>query len=343
MRSLFTAGLFIVLAVFCMAQTPALHGPSGKKGPGPRLPVFDPPSYEPPPMVLIPEGEYAMGDHSGGGQDDEVPVHAVYIDAFYMDVFEVTNEEYCTYLNSAYSQGLIEVSNHVVYKTGVIEPYCNTYMFNSMSRIHWDGSVFTVTAGKEDHPMLEVSWYGAVAYANWRSAQTGLTPCYDLDTWECTFNAGGYRLPTEAEWEKAARGGEHSPYYDYPWGNVADGSKANYWQSGDPFEGTNPETTPVGYYDGNQIPAGVDMANGYGLYDMVGNVWEWCNDFYSFDYYQYCVDHGIYFNPTGPSSGYYHVFHSCPWNGPEYHLRTANRDYGNPRYRAHVIGFRLVK
>jgi formylglycine-generating enzyme required for sulfatase activity len=110
---------------------------------------------------------------------------------------------------------LINVSGGVVYKAGDSEPYCDTYIADTDSRIHWDGATFTVTLDKEDHPMVEVSWYGAVAYANWRSARKGRTPSYNLSTWECDFDANGYRLPTEAEWEYAARGGSWYPFMSY--------------------------------------------------------------------------------------------------------------------------------
>lgn len=314
--------------------------------------VADEEGQPPTGMRLIPAGEYEIGDHLGTGYYEELPVHAVDIDAFYMDTFEVTNKVYCYYLNSAYSEGLIRVSGGVVYKNNDTEVYCSTTsappnppFFGDSSRISWNGSTFEITTGKEEHPMVLVSWYGAAAYANWRSAREGLTPCYNLSTWECTFGAGGYRLPTEAEWEKAARGGEHSPYYDFPWGDSIDGSKANYWETGDPYEtGAYPYTAPVGYYDGNQIPTGVDMANGYGLYDMAGNVWEWCNDWYDESYYQACVDYGIYSNPPGPpySPIGHRVFRGGSWYSYDITPRCANRYNNYPTIVLHIIGFRLA-
>ena len=98
----------------------------------------------------------------------------------------------------------------------------------------------------------------------------------------------------------------------------------------------------MGYYDGNQTPPGVHMANGYGLYDMAGNVWEWCNDWYDDSYYQYCVDHGIYFNPTGASSGSLRVYRGGSSLYAENHLRCAGRSELYPGNRFPDLGFRLV-
>jgi formylglycine-generating enzyme required for sulfatase activity len=292
-------------------------------------------------MALIPAGYFMMGDHHDG-MPDALPVHNVGIDAFWMDICEVTNLKYCEYLNSAYGQGLIEVINNVVFKAGDTESYCDTDTSSSYSQITWDGNRFDVVNGEEDHPMLQVSWYGAVAYSNWRSEKDGRTPCYNLETWDCHYGAGSYRLPSEAEWEKAARGSEHNPYYRYPWGDSIDGSMANYYTSGDPYEGVWPQTTPVGYYDGNQIPAGNDMANGYGLYDMAGNVFEWCDDKYDDDYYQYCVDNNIDYNPHGPVSGLHRVLRGGSWDGDTHFLRCALRNNNNPEHRSYYAGFRLV-
>jgi formylglycine-generating enzyme required for sulfatase activity len=297
----------------------------------------------PPGMVLIPGGEFAMGCHAETGESCyyyELPVHDVYVNPFYMDLYQVTNQQYCAYLNSAYGQGLIEVSSGVVYKAGDTEPYCDTTTSSSYSRITWTGSTFGITTGKEDHPMVMVSWYGAVAYCNWRSAQHGRTPCYDLSAWTCDFDANGCRLPTEAEWECAARGGEHDPYYAYPWGNTIEGSQANYWDSGDPYEGGGyPETTPVGYYDGGQTPPGSDMANGHGLYDVAGNVFEWCHDWRDLDYY----DSSPYDNPQGPASGEYRILRGGSWDvdGVSY-SRCAFRLGHLPDDRDNGQGFRVA-
>jgi parallel beta-helix repeat protein len=269
-------------------------------------------------MVLIPSGEFDMGDHHDG-TPWSLPIHAVYVDPFYMNRYEVTNQQYCDYLNSAYSQSLIEVRDGgVVYAVpGGSDAYCNTHEYDPESRIYFNGSTFTVPPGKEDHPMVEVSWCGAVAY--------------------CDFY--GYRLPTEAEWEYAGRGGEKNPYYRYPFGDIEHGSKANYWETGDPYEtGPWPWTTPVGYYDGGQTPPGSDMANGYGLYDIAGNVWEWCNDWHSSTYYS----SSPYYNPQGPAGGTNRVLRGGCWASCSTPCRLAFRPCGPPDIRSNCGGFRVV-
>lgn len=340
MRFILCIGIIAVLAFLCFAQAPSYHGPTcGEMGWHP------PASYEPRPMVLIPEGEFEMGNHfyREAGFSNEVPLHDVYIESFYMDVYEVTNQEYCTYLNSALSQDIIEVISYKVHKKGVSDLfYCKVALDPlEASRIIWNGHNFNITPTKENHPITNVTWYGAVAYANWRSEQEGLTPCYDLETWRCNFGVGGYRLPTEAEWEYAARGGEHNPYYLFPWGNDYDGSKANYSSSGDPYEGSSwPSTTPVGYYDGNQIPHGVDMSNGYGLYDMAGNVEEMCNDWYHSNYYEVSP----YDNPKGPrrsTHGRSLRGGSC-WSALV-QVRCAYRYSCSLEWSMFEIGFRLAR
>jgi formylglycine-generating enzyme required for sulfatase activity len=272
-------------------------------------------------MVLIPPGEFLMGDHHDG-VSKSLPVHAVYVDSFYMSRYEITNQQYCDYLNSAISEDLIEVRNSIVYAApDGTNPYCDTYSYDADSSIEYSGDTFSVrikdSNDMSDHPMVEVSWFGAVAYCNYY----------------------GYRLPTEAQWEYAARGGEDDPYYRYPWSDSIDVNMANFWDSGDPYEtGANPWTTPIGYYDGDQIPDGADMANGYGLYDMAGNVSEWCIDWYDSNYYS----SSPYDNPTGPASGTYRVLRGGCWYCDSTFGRVAYRTYYGQDSRSYHVGFRVV-
>lgn len=310
----------------------------------------------PPPdgMVTVPAGEFQMGDPFNEGGADERPVHAVYLDTYYIDIHEVTNEQYCAFLNSAYDQGLIEVpANNMVYQAGGAVRYCRTE--NSVDSDGWppqnfmrfENGTFTVTNGRENHPVTQVSWYGAVAYTNWRSEQDGRTPCYDLTTWMCDFSADGYRLPTEAEWEKAAawdpelqrhfRYGEQSDGFDAA--NLPH-TRANFRWSADPYESSSPATTPVGYYDGSDH-AGTfqteDAKSYYGCRDMTGNVWEWCNDWYSADYYS----SSPYDNPTGPAEGTMRTFRGGSWGLPAHWGRTARRGTVTPG-NIQSGGFRCV-
>jgi formylglycine-generating enzyme required for sulfatase activity len=300
---------------------------------------------EGPSMVVIPGGEYQMGDHHDGLSD--APVHAVHVDSFYMSQYEVTNGLYCDYLNDANSAQQIKVVGDVVYASRDSSnsyPYCNMHSYDSDSQIDYTASGFSVRTkdgnNMSGHPTVQVSWYGAVAYCNWRSSQKGYESCYNLSTWECDFSRSGYRLATEAEWEYAARGGEYTPYYRYPWGNSIDGSKANYLISGDPYEtGDEPYTTPVGYYNSYQIPTGTDMANGYGLYDMAGNVWEWCNDWKDSNYYNVSP----YDNPKGPGSGTDRIVRGGGWSSYDSNCTVSGRSCGSPQGTDGSIGFRVCR
>ena len=178
-------------------------------------------------MVLIPAGEFLMGSDDDEAYDDEKPVHPVYVDAFYMDKYLVTNAQYKVFVDA----------NPQWRKDLIPEAYHDGFYLD-----HWNGGSYP--DGKGNHPVTEVSWYATMAYARW----------------------AGKRLPTEAEWAKAARGGLVG--MKYPWGNTIDASMANYdWNVDD--------TTPVGHYAPNR----------YGLYDMSGNVWEWCFDAYDETFY----------------------------------------------------------
>ena len=208
--------------------------------------VTPPPAMQPPAapegMVLIPAGEFQMGSNAPEAQDDEQPVHTVYVDAFYMDKHEVTNAQYKQFVDANPQWGKDGFDRNL---SG------NAYLDK------WIGN--TYPTGTEDHPVVFVSWYAAVAYSKW----------------------SGKRLPTEAEWEYAARGGLSGK--KYPWGAAApDGTQCNFadasvdvdWSDKSVNDGYT-LTAPVGSYP----------ANGYGLYDMAGNAYEWCLDEYDSDFY----------------------------------------------------------
>jgi formylglycine-generating enzyme required for sulfatase activity len=301
-------------------------------------------------MVLVPAGEFAMGDTFSEGDSSELPIHIVYISPYYIGTHEVTNEQYADALNWAYTQGgLIAVNGGVVYQagSGTDYPYCNTDGYDSGSCVVWDGSTFSVESGRESQPVVHVSWYGAAAYCNWRSAMVGKPLCYDLSTWACNFGVAGYRLPTEAEWEKAARGGVAG--HRFPWSDTDNiqHARANYnsrWEGGAPYysydtsptEGTHPDfttgvypyTSPVGYFDPND----------YGLYDMAGNVFEWCNDWYDSSYY----DSSPYDDPTGPASGSYRTMRGGSWINWPPSSRCAHRSHPLPDARMYHYGFRFA-
>ncbi len=285
---------------------------------------------EPPPtcgMVYIPAGTFTMGSDPGEGYSDERPEHYPYISGFYMSACEVTNAEYAAVLNWA-------IANGKAYWNGsnVVQSSTNStvylYVSSRYCRIDRSGSTFVVESGYGSHPVVEVTWYGAAAYCNWRSEQEGRTPCYNTSTWECAFSASGYRLPTEAEWEKGARGS--SDERTYPWGDEAPTcSRVNAYIGGDYCRRM---TTPVGSHETGRSP--------YGLYDMAGNVLEWCNDWYDNSYYS--VSQGP--DPRGPSGSYsFRVLRGGSWGYYFDILRCSRRNYGRPSYADVDFGFRVAR
>jgi formylglycine-generating enzyme required for sulfatase activity len=143
------------------------------------------------------------------------------------------------------------------------------------------------------NPVEQVTWSAAAQFCNARSLQEGLTPCYNTNTWECDFPASGYRLPTEAEWEYACRAGTSTRFY---FGEGADELKTYAW-----FDG-NSHSKPH--------PVGQRKPNAWGLYDMEGNVWEWCNDFYAPKYFRDSPPD----NPRGPQHGEKRVLRGGAWS-----------------------------
>jgi formylglycine-generating enzyme len=302
-------------------------------------------------MVIIPAGSYQMGDSLSEGNMNERPVHTVTVDAFLIGRNEVTNQQYCEFLNASLTAGQVEIrADRVVYFVGRNEPLLLLKPTTAESGIEFNGHAFSVVSGKGTHPVILVSWYGATGYCNWKSRTDNLQECYDLSTWNCNFDVKGYRLPTEAEWEYSARGGLQGNRY--PWGDSIAISQANFWKSGDPYEsGDYPLTTPVGFYtgqlyfktdynwpDGQIIYHTTNGINGYGMYDTAGNVWEWCNDWALDSYYSDSPNS----NPKGPSEGYYRVIRGGYWGSGPGGCRVSVRDEGSPDGLGIDVGFRVV-
>lgn len=264
----------------------------------------------PPGMAYIPGGLFQMGDNLDG-LTDAMPVRNVPVDAFFMDKTEVPKALWQSVHAWAVANG------------------------------------YSINAGgyKEDtHPAHSMSWYDAVKWCNARSQKEGLTPCYytnaeqtvvyktgnvDIENEWVKWNANGYRLATEAEWEKAARGGTTGRRY--PWGNSITVSNANYHVDGNPWQtGSQPWTSPVGSYP----------ANAYGLSDMAGNIWEWTWDWHGSSYYGTA---GNTPNPDGPVSGSYRVLRGGNWGHDSSHCRLADRGHYSPGLTVNNFGFRSVR
>jgi formylglycine-generating enzyme required for sulfatase activity/uncharacterized caspase-like protein len=239
-------------------------------------------------MVYVPAGEFLMGsiENDEYARDNELPQHTVTLDAFWIDKYEVTNAQYAAFLNAEGNQE----EGGVTWLDAEDEDVW----------IHERDGVWEADSGYADHPVVGVSWYGARAYAAW---------------------VGG-RLPTEAEWEKAARGTEGQRY---PWGNEQPTRDLSN------FSGNVGGTTPVGSYS----PAGDSP---YGCADMAGNVWEWVHDWYDEDYYS--VSPGS--NPQGPASGTYRVLRGGAFFNFPSDVRCAFRSWGGPGFRRNHVGFRVV-
>jgi len=298
-------------------------------------------------MVLIPGGSFLMGDGFGEGWPEERPVRSVALDAFYMGKYEVTNGQYCDFLNWANAQGLIAVAEGVAYKTGAWprHHYCSTAMSNPYSQILCKGGSFSVrakgTRSMADDPVTCVTWYGAAAYCNWYSGRLGKQPCYDsLTLLPIEPLPNGVHLPTEAQWEYAARGGLSGKRF--PWGDVITHSQANYYSAKDYDYDRSPTRTFAPTWDDGirpfTSPAGSFPANGYGLHDMAGNVREWCNDWYLDSYYR----SGPSRNSTGPATGTARIVRGGAWGDSAFDARLARRNRDAPHLRYSNNGFRIA-
>lgn len=219
------------------------------------------------PMILVPAGPFEMGTEAG--ESDDEPVHTVTLGDFYIDKYEVTNTQFATFLNEEGNQSEGGSTWMRIVRAGIDV------------HIEQSGGVWQIEDGFADHPVVNVTWYGAAAYCEWRGA----------------------RLPTEAEWEKAARGTDGRTY---PWGEESPNSSLMNYKSA---------TVPVG----NQP----DGASPYGVLDMVGNVWEWVADVYASDYY----DNSPSEDPQGPNEGELRVI-----RGGSPNLSGATKYYAAGRF-----------
>jgi formylglycine-generating enzyme required for sulfatase activity len=239
-------------------------------------------------MVVIPAGSFEMG--SRHGRSDEQPVHKVSVDSFLMDQHEVTQAEY--------------------EKLGKIDAFANPS--------HFQG---------QDLPVEQVTWPQAARFCNARSRLEGLQPCYNEDTGECNFQATGYRLPTEAEWEYACRAGTDTAY---AFGNDTRKLGDFAWFADNSAKKTH--------------PVGQKKPNPWGLFDMHGNVAEWCHDVYDKNYYQASPEN----NPRGPADGKEYVLRGGSWKSTAETLRSSYRLGESPGFSdaclaRDAIGFRCVR
>ena len=254
-------------------------------------------------MILIPSGKFLMGGNDSQ-EDTEKPVHEVEISGFYMDETPVTYKDFDKY---------VEVGG-------------------SVTR-YWAYSSYNIP----DQPISGISWYHTISYCNWRSINEGFQPSYTptgkkdswgMEIWELDSSANGYRLPTEAEWEYAARGGLEQN--DFPWGNNFDDSWANY-------------DTDKGLKKGDWWRLATvksQKINGFGLYGMAGNIWEWCNDWYDSDAYSNTDS----CNPSGSIEGRSRVVRGGGWGSPNPdYLKVYKRSFVAPSNYNYSIGFRCVR
>lgn len=275
---------------------------------------------------LIPAGSFQMGDQSNPvlGATWEKPVHAVNVSAFYMAKHEVTKALWDEVRTWGLSHGYADLV---------------------------EGSVVNGTNYSKgpDHPVHLVSWWDMIKWCNARSEMDELTPCYQVNGQimrtgflqpTCDWSANGYRLPTEAEWEKAARGTLTAR--NFPGGDTISHANANYYNSIYPYESPQDQGYHPDYATGAfpfTAPVGSFNPNGYGLHDMAGNVWEWCWDNWSSTYYSTSPAS----NPKGPSTtSDYRVMRGSSWDGYADYCRVAARDYYYVGYSEDYIGFRVA-
>ena len=294
--------------------------------------TFVPVDFAPPPMAAVPAGTFTMGGAAGycGINEHEVTL----THDFLIGQHEVTNQEYLTGLRWAHARGHVTVIDDQVRDTldgsdeillDLDDPDCEIG--------YVDGAFGLRDAGygvNPDHPMIEVRWYGAVCYCEWLSLREDLPRAYQhQDDWPCNggdpYGAYGYRLPTDAEWERAAR---YPDGRTYPWGEqLPDCTLANFAPLEEPCTGWG---EPVGSY-----PTGISTL---GLVDLAGNAFEWCNDWHECD-----LGWAAQTNPPGPVAGTRRVLRSGGWVCLTVNVRTTSRSDFAPTGASNHVGFRVAR
>jgi sulfatase modifying factor 1 len=279
-----------------------------------------------PDMALVPGGLFNMGDAQAEGLSCELPVHTVNVGDFYMERHVVTKASWESVVQWGTNHG---------------------YSFDNPG-----------VAAQPDVPVQQVSWYDAVKWCNARSEMEGFAPAYFTDSaWMTVYRSNqvnlseacvrwqgaGYRLPTEAEWEKAARGGMDGKRF--PFGNTITQAQADYWSTDFETYDVNgaPGPHPSAPDFPNVLPVGHFLPTGFGLYDMAGNIWEWCWDYYGDTWYSDARASGDNTHgPTSASWGGDRVYRGGSGVDIAWKSRVANRADAPPRFAMGHFGFRVV-
>lgn len=284
-------------------------------------------------FIYLPAGDFAMGEPPGGIEQDTKPLHHVSLThGFSMQLTEVTNIQYMELVQWAYDQGLVTAS-----ATSVLDALDGSNLElldldDDDCDISFNWGVFACE--NPNRPVSEVSWFGAAAYCDWLCLRAGFNRPYDHSNWRCNSDSPytmiGFRLPTEAEWEFACRAGTDTRF------NTGDCicaiTEANY-------DGHNPALgCSTGPLIGHSVDVGSYLSNAWGLFDMHGNLDEWCNDWYDDEYYQSSPEQ----DPPGPTYGSLRVARGGNYYTAAYNSRSAKRKETSPDTWSQQIGFRPI-